>query len=110
MKCMGFILALVVLFLSVQPAFALLKEKQETECAGGCCQQEEEVPAEDGPVDDNCGNQCNPLLACSTCGGFLPNFISLDIATIVNQVAKHAPGTQGVYSQFSPDFWQPPKL
>jgi hypothetical protein len=109
-KFTAFILAFVVLFLSVQPALAVLKEEQTAECAGGCCQHEEEIPAESGPNDDDCGNQCNPLLACSTCGGFLTNFLSFEITTIIEQSAKCASGSQRIYSQFSPDFWQPPKL
>src|SRR5688500_15799662 len=102
MKLVAFLLAFMVLFLSVQPAVALLQESNAAQCAGGCC-TEESTPAADAPATDDCGSQCNPLLACSTCGGYLSASEQALVTSFVitkQQLPARAPGT---YSQFCVD-------
>ncbi len=109
MKLVAFLLAVMVLFLSVQPAIASLQENSATQCGGGCC-KEEAAPLTGAPATDDCGSGCNPLLGCSTCGGYL--FANEQVAVAARMIMKpelpaHSPGT---YSQFCVDVWQPPRL
>lgn len=99
-----------MLFLSVQPALALIEKKQKTECCGSCSQEDNDTPNKEQPAKNPCSDNCNPFQSCGACVGYTVNFPTLiSFEPFVNGV-KLPLFTQQVYSQFSPDFWQPPKI
>jgi len=110
MKIFAFIMAFVVLFLSVQPALALFEKKQKTECCSGCCQKDENTPKKEQPTKSPCNDNCNPFQSCGACVGYTIDFPTLNLYEPFSKGAKLAIVTQQVFSQFSPDFWQPPKI
>ena len=110
MKVFASIMAFIVLFLSVQPAFALFDKMQKTECCSGCSQEDNDTPKQEQPAKNNPSNNCNPFQSCGACIGYTVGFPALNVFVPVFKEAKLATVTQQVYSQFSPDFWQPPKI
>jgi hypothetical protein len=112
MKLIASIMAFVVLLLMVQPAMAIFHTPEEAECGGGCCKSETQAPATENEdhEEDDCGANCNPFVSCSACGAYTADFVTLTIFNPSITIAKAFPFSQHVYSQFSPDFWQPPKL
>lgn len=108
MRSAGFLLAFMVLFLSVQPVMAMMQQTEEASCAGGCCQQDGHD--EDEPAGDPCGSTCNPFLACSSYASFPSNPLLLTVYSIDMPPSPAASLTQDIYSRFSVDFWQPPRI
>lgn len=110
MKIFASIMAFVVLSLSVEPALALLKQKQSTECCGGGCNKttDEQKPSGDNnsPTDN-----CNPFQSCAS------NICNFTVtSSFFNIKAPHFYSnyftlfSENFRSQFAPDFWQPPKV
>ncbi|MBK7477488.1 MAG: hypothetical protein IPN74_10635 [Haliscomenobacter sp.] len=110
MKLLAGILALTVLFLSVQPAFALFVRQMETTCCGGCCAGEENRPVAGFPFQNDCDDQCNPFMSCCSCihcsenlsisNPALPEFKGADLPSVREQVS----------CSFYADFWHPPRM
>lgn len=109
MKLVAFLLAFIVLFLSVQPALATLQQTEVAQCAGGCC-KEEAMPDAGAPVTDNCSDRCNPFLSCSSNGIYLHDNPTVSTAAVFININKHAACSQDTYAQFWADVWQPPRL
>lgn len=104
MKLIAFIMALLVLVLSVLPcadsAFAMKADKAETELIKSAHQ--ESVPHEDA---------CSPFCICSCCAGFS---ILYPLSKIEFAVSRHKPDhtsllTAPVFKIALP-IWQPPQL
>ena len=111
MKLVAGILALIVLFLAVQPAFSFIKASTEqSACADTCCGNEAELPSNEGQPDDPCSDFCNPLLKCGACAASTIEFIGFIIDKPTPEISRHITFAQAVFSQFAPDFWQPPKI
>ena len=108
MKFAGFLLAIMVLFLSVQPVMASMQETEEASCAGGCCKQDQHE--EETPSKDPCGSNCNPLLACSSYAGYFSINSYGNTVPFIKIKSPSASLTQDTYSSFSADFWQPPRF
>ena len=107
MKIIAGILAFVILFLAVQPAFASFMKVEEVECSSDCCKHDTTNQQSD---DQACSDFCNPLLKCGTCAIGNMEFINFVIDAPVFLLDKPLPLPQSLFSQFAPDFWQPPKL
>jgi hypothetical protein len=113
MKVFAFILAILVLFLSVKPAASALHSEEATEQT--CCEDEcgagenEQEPVEEG--DDCCGDLCNPFQAC--CAQLVYSATgSVSIAPVIALPGKMEFALQDfrLLPQYSADFWQPPRL
>ena len=54
---------------------------------------------------------CNPFMACGGCAGYTlasaPTFTTVEFAFATLEKNIHQ---ENLHSQFSPDFWQPPKI
>lgn len=110
MKIFASIMAFGVLFLSVQPALALLKQKQSTQCCGGGCHKTTDEKKSSG--DNNSpSNNCNPFQSCASniCSFTVTSsFLSIKAPNLYSN--NFTPFSENFYSQFAPDFWQPPKI
>jgi hypothetical protein len=109
MKVFASIMAFVVLFLSVQPALALFEKKQKAECCSGCYHKDSGTPKKEQPTKNTSNNFCNPFQSCGSCVGYTPDFSIISVFEPF-EGAKSAIVTQQAFSQFSSDFWQPPKI
>lgn len=112
MKVLASIVAFVVLFLSVEPAFALLQNKESTECCGGSCHEDTDSQKQ-GPssTDNSQDNNCNPFQSCgnSICNFTVPfSFFSINKHLFYSN--NFTLFSENFLSQFAPDFWQPPKI
>ena len=110
MKWLSTILAIFVLFLSVQPmcAASISTVQVDACCADDDCKEE----SSDTPKEKDCKG-CNPFQSCACCAmgvvvplqGFTPHAIMLSHTSRVwSQHLPHFPAA--VYG----DFWQPPKI
>ncbi|MBS1616201.1 MAG: hypothetical protein JST06_08815 [Bacteroidetes bacterium] len=111
MRLISAILALLVLFLTVQPVCADCLPTPQTEscCDEGCAK--EQTPSKGHEPEGHC-KACNPFQSCGCCPGsvvvpmvsrLLPEAVVFDPATEEGVVVMHlveAPVT---------DFWQPPR-
>jgi len=112
MKIIASIMAFVVLFLSVEPALALLKKKQSNECCGEGChktgnEQKQEPSGDNSSQNDN----CNPFQSCAS------NICSFTVTSSFFSIKEpqfysnnFTLFSENFLSQFAPDFWQPPKI
>ncbi len=112
MKIVASIMAFVVLFLSVEPAFDLLKKKQSTECCGGSCHKTTDEKNQKPSGDSNSKNDnCNPFQSCaSNICTFTVTFSFFNIEELHFYSNNFTPFSENFHSQFAPDFWQPPKI
>lgn len=111
MKILASILALFVLFLSVQPALALLTPKQQAECCGGCCQKVPETPKQEQPSNNNCQDtNCNPFLSCGCCIGYTVAFHSFIVQQPLIIKSQSVVLNEHGKSEFFSKCWQPPKI
>lgn len=113
MKLIAGILALIVLVLTIQPVLANFKKAekaQKSTCSSHCCSDDAELPADEEDSDDPCSDFCNPFLKCGGCAASTMEFLNFSLQKPDETCAGYIISTQRVYSQFAPDFWQPPKL
>jgi hypothetical protein len=112
MKLFASIMAFIVLFLSVEPALALLKQKQSTECCGGSCHKNTDTQNQEQPANDNSqNNNCNPFQSCAnTVCNFTvaSSFFKIKGPLFYSNIFISF--SENFRSQFAPDFWQPPKV
>jgi hypothetical protein len=113
MKVFAFILAILVLFLSVKPAASAKHSEEITEQS--CCDKEcganesEQEPVEE--EDDCCGDFCNPFQAC--CAQLVysaTNCVSIAPVMTLSGKMEFALQDFRLLPQYSADFWQPPRL
>jgi hypothetical protein len=114
MKILIFILTTFILFLAVKPGIDLLSLQADTEqtcCSGLCSPTSENDTSEDQNQNNDCdGKACNPFQVCGSC---VLVCLSLPLYYIpksrVNSEVNFL--YQSTFtSQFTPDFWQPPKI
>lgn len=112
MKWLSYILTFVVVLLTVQPMFVLASEKPVSECCGSsCCDEEEDAPKDTQKKDGDCKDQnCNPFQSCGCCLGFTVKSGFFGVEPPVIQKAILISRIENSISQYTPDFWQPPKL
>ena|SRR5687767_899325 len=110
MKIMAGIMAFIVLFLTVQPAFAEAFKTEETACSSHCCGDEAETPAEEEQSEDPCSDFCNPLLKCGSCAATTMEFFSFSLTEPEIGSSLKTIFSNKIHSHFSADFWQPPRL
>ncbi len=103
-------MALIVLLLTVQPVFARFISEKETACSATCCGNETDLPADDDQPGNPCSDFCNPLLNCGTCAASTIEFLAFSLNIPRQELPLHIMTSQGVCSQFAPDFWQPPRI
>lgn len=114
MRFVAHILAALILFLSVEPGIAAILSTQQAECHCGdhCIPISEYPEKKDNPKKspDQGQNNCNPFQVCSSCISYaLPTPFVYTIA-ITYTLKKQYPSDVRMHSQFTPDFWQPPKI
>lgn len=110
MKSISYILTIVVLLLTVQPTLVLASEKPVSECCGSSC-DENDAPKDTQKKDGDCKDQnCNPFQSCSACLGFTVKSGFYGVQPPVNQKATLVSSIENSISQYSRDFWQPPKI
>lgn len=112
MKWLSCILTFVVVLLTVQPMLVLASEKPVSECCGSsCCDEEEDAPKDTQKKGGDCKDQnCNPFQSCGCCLGFTVKSSFFGIEPPVIQKATLISRIENSISQYTPDFWQPPKL
>jgi hypothetical protein len=103
------ILGLIVLLLSVQPAFSSASPDQLMECSTDCCESDAELPLEEDQTADPCSDFCNPFLKCGACAASTIEFLSFNIHALTQEPIKRLVASQKAYCQFARDFWQPPR-
>lgn len=113
MRVFAFILAILVLFLSVKPAASAKHSEEAIEQA--CCEEEcgvnedKQEPVEE--EDDCCGDFCNPFQAC--CAQLVysaTNSVSIAPVIALSDKKEFALQDFRLLPQYSADFWQPPRL
>ncbi len=110
MKWLASFLAIIVLFLSVQPVCAASASPAQVDacCADDACEEQRS----DIPKEKDCKG-CNPFQSCACCAvAVIVPFLGFTPLAIVNfpasyEWSSHLPHfPSAVYG----DFWQPPKL
>jgi len=112
MKMLNLFLCFIILFLVATPSIELCIAANNN--IDACCNEECSAPSDEDESkkeNNNCnGNFCNPFAIC--CAGVL-HFISSTPFTLIKPDSsiehQHSYNTLAE-SQFSFDFWQPPKL
>jgi hypothetical protein len=114
MKTLTFILATFILYLCLKPGIDFLSLQSVTEqgcCGGQCTSILDSDHSQDLNKENNCdGKPCNPFQACSSCilVCFNTQLISIPKHTVFSDVKFTYQST--FKSQFTADFWQPPKI
>lgn len=116
MKCSVLILTTLILFLAVKPGIDLMPVNvaNESSCCGiNCTANTETKKTSDtkNEESDCSGKLCNPFQACGCC------ILIMNIQEIF-EVNAQEPNFKkyffshysGFNSQFTPEFWQPPKI
>lgn len=112
MKWLSYILTFVVVVLAIQPTLALVSEKPVSEyCGSSCCYDVQDAPKDtENKSGDFKDQNCNPFQSCGCCLGFTvkSGFFGMqppmiNKSTLVSCIENSS-------SQFTPDFWQPPKI
>lgn len=120
MKSIAYILFLYILFLAMAPGVkamyaGLSKQEQKVECCNKCSLHEEDGPSpkENRSSEKNTPpDNCNPLEACNGCIGYTVNVspVSISILPMFYADKPLASVQDKLSSDFSSDFWQPPRL
>lgn len=89
----------------------LASEKPLSECCGSSCCNDDETSKKDQPTNDNCKDQnCNPFQSCGCCLGFTVKSGFFGVQPPIIQKATLISRIENSISQYTPDFWQPPKI
>lgn len=113
MKWLSYIFTFVVVLLTVQPTLVLASENHVSECCGSsCCEEEnEDSPKDNQKKSNNCKDQnCNPFQSCGCCLGFTVKSEFYGVQSPIVQKAILVSRIENFISQYTPDFWQPPKI
>jgi hypothetical protein len=114
MKFLTFILATFILCLAIKPGFdlfSLVANTEQTSCNKQCALNSDYDNSKDQNKNNNCdGKSCNPFQVCSSCVLICFNIpvISIPKPTVFSD--KKFTYQSTFTSQFTPDFWQPPKI
>lgn len=109
---LSFLLTLVVVLLTVQPTLVLASENHVSDCCGSACSDEEEGATKNTTEKGtNCkGQNCNPFQSCGCCLGFTVKSGFFGVEPPVIQKTTLISKIENSISQYTPDFWQPPKI
>jgi hypothetical protein len=116
MRFLTLILTTTILFLAVKPGIDLISVNNVSEvmcCEGSCSSNTESDKSSDTKKENNdcSGKLCNPFQTCGCCLLFLNaqeiQEINIQDPNFKKQFFSHY---SGFNSQFTPDFWQPPKI
>lgn len=111
MKILSLIICTLVLFLVAMPTIKLLTlEKIAVE---SCCNDSCETSTENehSQQEENCtGSSCNPFATCCSCVLYVFSSIHFNIQKPEINIFHQYTYSSNFKSQFSIDFWQPPKL
>ena len=114
MKFLVFILATFILFLAVKPGVDLLSFQKDTEqpcCDGQCSPTSNNEKSQKQKQNNDCGGKsCNPFQVCGSCVLVCVNFAFYFISK-TSIFSKKGFTYQSIFStQYTSDFWQPPKI
>lgn len=111
MKFLAYILATYILFLAIKPGIEAISLQTGTEqgCCGGECSP---VKSSDhNQKKENSEKSCNPFQVCSSCLLQVASVPFFKILPKPEISTKQYFSYKSVFSsQFSSDFWQPPKF
>ncbi len=115
MRLFAFIMTLVLLTLTFEPALSALltKENVETACCDHCRKQTQDKENNRKKSNNNeksRDNNCNPFQSCSNCLGFIVDFPKINFTARPFISKELSLLTLQIKPQFYPDFWQPPKI
>ena len=112
MRFLSLIFVTLIVFLAVKPGIDLLSKKvvSEQTCCGEQCAPTSNNDNAQNQNNDCSGNTCNPFQVCCSC-------VLICLTTPFDYLIKPAVLTEKDFfylsvfrSQFTPDFWQPPKI
>ncbi|WP_317125610.1 DUF6660 family protein [Rufibacter latericius] len=99
MKAFAIILALLVFTLSVSPCCA----------TDNCADEVANTEQKDTRSDDS--GLCSPFYTCAACLGFTLPGLAYEPSILLIPTLNYPAGVKlGVFSQFPPSIWQPPKV
>lgn len=119
MKFIAYILSFYILFLAMAPGVnamyaGISKQEQKMDCCGKCNSNKEDGSSQKEKSSSNKNtstDNCNPLEACSACSGYTVNISPIISILPVFYADKPSAAVQDkLLSNFSFDFWQPPRL
>lgn len=112
MKVLTYILALTVIFLSVEPgidAIPFSSDNQKTCCSSSKCSPISDKQNSDNNSDKEENGMCNPFQACGSCSLLC---LTMPFQSLLNpeiSTEQFFEYKSFIPSQFITDFWQPPK-
>ncbi len=113
MRSLIFILAIITLFLAIEPGVESLLSMAETQhgcCRGQCAPESESDDSQKQNSENDCaGRFCNPFQVCSTCVLDCNNLLPGILYKPTYLESKGFSYQFTFTSQFISDFWQPPK-
>lgn len=91
------------------------KQEQKVDCCGKCSSDKEDGSSQNekkSPAKNTSTDNCNPLEACNACSGYTVNISPIIISILPQFYADKLLATvqDKLCSDFSSDFWQPPRL
>lgn len=112
MKWLSYILTVFVLLLAAQPTIALANDTTKGACcSSSCCGEQKEEPKDNKTNKKDCSTQnCNPFQSCGACIGFTVKNSLFKLSSPPYQKELPNCHVRSFISQYSPDFWQPPKI
>lgn len=114
MKHLTSILATFIMFLAVKPGVDLFLSQANTEqtcCGGQCSLTSENDNSQDQNQNNSCDRKvCNPFQVCSSCVLICLNIPVISLTKPIVRSEKRFTYQSTFTSQFTPDFWQPPKI
>jgi hypothetical protein len=111
MKVFSILLCSLILFLVTIPSIKILTTHNTS--AESCCNTNCETSTENeqSHEEENCtGSSCNPFATCCSCVLYVFSSIHFNIQKPEINIAHQFTYASNFKSQFSIDFWQPPKL
>ena len=111
MKLLSLIICTLVLILVAMPSIKLLTFQNVTteSCCNDTCETSSEK--ENSKQEENCtGSACNPFATCCSCVLYVFSSLQYKIYKPEVYTIHEFIYSSNFKSQFSIDFWQPPKL
>lgn len=112
MRVFAHILMLCILLLSAKQSLDVMFTRLETECECGssCTPISPEKKSTNTPAPKQGAQACNPFQSCGTCVGYTIPENAVFIALLTDTYTERTGYDVQMHPQFSPDFWQPPKI
>lgn len=111
MKLFSLIICTIVLILVAMPSLKLLTSKNAV--AESCCNEncDDAEKGQHSDEEENCtGNTCNPFATCCSCVLYVFSSLHYQIEKPAISLFHQFIYSSNFKSQYSFDFWQPPKL